>query len=188
MTRLRSNNIFCKQFTRYRGTGPGPLGEDPGRILGNSLINAPLNFANRKRRGIDTNLNYKTDFGPVAFSTDLIYTHVFQSSNYQDSTNPEFETRVLGQLGDPKDEFRWDFDFGVGPVTMGYRLRYIGPMYYNSYASLFSINGLPASDIDAFPDTRFPAITYHDIRFDFDVAKDARGNCGQVLRRRRQRA
>ncbi len=170
------DNIFCKQFTRYRGTGPGPLGEDPGRILGNSLINAPLNFANRKRRGVDTNLNYKTNFGPVSFSTDLIYTHVFQSSNYQDPTNPTFETRVLGQLGDPKDEFRWDFDFGSGPVTFGYRLRYIGPQYFNSYASLFTINGIAPSDIDAYPTTQFPAITYHDIRFDFDVAKDAKGN------------
>ncbi|MEA1071245.1 TonB-dependent receptor domain-containing protein [Sphingomonas sp. LY160] len=170
------NNIFCGQFERYRGTGPGPLGEVPGRILGNSLINAPLNFAERKRRGIDVNFAYRRDFGPIDFNTNLIYTHNFEISNFQDPTNPDFETRVLGQLGDPEDEFRWDFDFGLGPVTLGYRARYIGPMYFNTYASLFEINGLPATDVDAFPDRKFKAVSYHDLRADFDIAKDGRGN------------
>ena len=108
--------------------------------------------------------------------SNLIYTHNFESSNFQDPINPEFETRVLGQLGDPKDEFRWDFDFGFKPVTLGYRMRYIGPMFFNAYSTLFQINGLPPSDVDAFPDKRFPSVMYHDLRLDFDFDKDARGN------------
>jgi hypothetical protein len=160
---------------RYRGTGPGPLGEVPGRVLGNSLINAPLNFASRTRRGIDVNFAYRRDFGVLDFNTNLIYTHNFESSNFQDPTNPKFETRVLQQLGDPKDEFRWDFDFGIEPVTLGYRMRYIGPMYFNAYSTLFPINGLPATDIDAFPSTKFSSVMYHDLRVDFDVAEDANG-------------
>jgi len=163
------NNVFCSQFERYRGTGPGPLGEVPGRILGNSLINAPLNFAKRVRRGIDVNASYRRNIGEVAFNTNLIYTHVLENSNFQDPTNPDFETRNLGQLGDPKDEFRWDFDFGVGPVTFGYRMRYIGPMYYNTYATLFPLNGQVPTDIDAFPDTKYNSVMYHDLRLDFDV-------------------
>lgn len=170
------DNVFCQQFSRFRGPGAGPLGEDPGRLLGNSLINAPLNFASRKRRGVDTNISYQASFGPLDFATNLIYTHNFESSNFQDPTNPEFETRILGQLGDPKDEFRWDFDIGSGPVTFGYRMRYTGPMFFNTYASLFEINDLPPSDIDAFPTTRFPSVMYHDLRLDFDVASDANGN------------
>ncbi|WP_332872640.1 TonB-dependent receptor domain-containing protein [Allopontixanthobacter sediminis] len=170
------DNVFCDQFTRFRGPGAGPLGEDPGRILGNSLINAPLNFASRKRRGVDVNMSYQAKFGDVDFSTSLIYTHNLESSNFQDPTNPEFETRILGQLGDPKDEFRWDFDIGSGPVTFGYRLRYIGPMFFNAYATLFEINDLPPSDIDAFPTTKYPSVMYHDLRLDFDVARDANGN------------
>lgn len=170
------NNIFCSQFTRWAGPGTGPLGENPGRVLGNSLINAPLNFANRKRRGVDVNFAYRKDFGDIEFNTNLIYTHNLKISNFQDPTNPNFETIVLGQLGDPKDEFRWDFDFGLGDVTFGYRMRYIGPMYYNAYATLFPLNGQNPTDVDAFPDTKFPSVMYHDIRFDFDVAKDAEGN------------
>jgi outer membrane receptor protein involved in Fe transport len=168
-------NIFCGQFSRWRGPGTGPLGEVPGRILGNSLINAPLNFAARTRRGIDVNFSYRHDFGPVLFNTNLIYTHNLENSNFQDPTNPNFETRLLQQLGDPKDEFRWDFDLGFDEVTFGYRMRYIGPMYFNGYSTLFPINGLPASDIDAFPSTRFNSVMYHDIRFDFDVARNADG-------------
>ena len=170
------DNVFCQQFSRFRGPGAGPLGEDPGRLLGNSLINAPLNFASRKRRGVDTNISYQASFGPLDFATNLIYTHNFESSNFQDPTNPEFETRILGQLGDPKDEFRWDFDIGSGPITFGYRMRYTGPMFFNTYASLFEINDLPPSDIDAFPTTRFPSVMYHDLRLDFDVASDTNGN------------
>jgi outer membrane receptor protein involved in Fe transport len=169
------NNIFCGQFTRFRGPGTGPLGEIPGQVLGNSLINAPLNFAKRTRRGIDTNFSYRHDFGGLLFDTNLIYTHNFEISNFQDPTNPTFETNVLGQLGDPKDEFVWDFDFGVGPVTFGYRAHYIGPMYYNAYATLYSLNGQAPTDVDAFPNTKFPSVTYHDVRVDFDVAKDHRG-------------
>jgi outer membrane receptor protein involved in Fe transport len=168
-------NIFCAQFQRWSGPGTGPLGENPGRLLGNSLINAPLNFANRNRRGIDVNFSYRKDFGDIEFNTNLIYTHNLEISNFQDPTNPNFETRVLGQLGDPKDEFRWDFDFGYDAVTLGYRMRYIGPMFYNAYATLFEINGLPASDIDAFPDTKFNSVMYHDLRLDFDIGKDSSG-------------
>ena len=165
------NNIFCSQFQRNPGPGNGPLGEAPGRILGNSLISAPLNFAARVRRGIDVDFNYTHKFGGLDFDTSLIYVHTLTNSNYQDPTNPNVETRVLGQLGDPKDEFRWDFNFGVGPVTLGYRAHYIGPMFFASYASSYSINGLPATDVDAFPNLKFPSVWYHDVRIDFDVAK-----------------
>ena len=110
------------------------------------------------------------------FSTSLIYTHNLEISNFQDVLNPAFETRILGQLGDPKDEFRWDVDLGVGPVTLGYRMRYIGPMFFNGFATLFSLNGQNPTDIDAFPSTKFPSVMYHDLRLDIDVAKDAAGH------------
>ena len=172
------NNIYCGQFARYRGAlgTLGPGAEQPGRILGNSLISAPLNFANRKRRGIDVNFSYRKDFGDVDFSTSLIYVHVLENSNFQDPINPRFETRLLGQLGDPKDEFRWDFDLGIDAVTFGYRLRYIGPQFRNGYNTLFPLNGLPATDIDAFPDSKYPSVMYHDIRVDFNLSKDSNGN------------
>ena len=168
------NNVFCGQFARYRGAigTLGPGNEQPGRLLGNSLINAPLNFANRTRRGIDVNFSYRKDFGDLDFNTNLIYTRVLENSNFQDPINPDFETRLLGQLGDAKDEFRWDFDLGFDAVTFGYRMRYIGPMFFNGYNTLFPLNGLPATDVDAFPDTKFNSVMYHDLRVDFDIGND----------------
>jgi outer membrane receptor protein involved in Fe transport len=169
------NNVYCSQFTRFRGPGTGPLGEIPGQILGNTIISAPLNFAKRTRRGLDTNFSYRHDFGGVLFDTNLIYTHNFEISNYQDPTNPNFETRILGQLGDPKDEFVWDASLGVGPVTFGYRAHYIGPQYYAGYTTLYALNGLPPTDVDGFPHTKYPSVTYHNVRIDFDLAKDHNG-------------
>jgi len=169
-------NVFCTQFTRNLTAGTGPNGEAPGRIIENSLISAPLNFASRRRRGIDFNFAYRRDLGALDFNTSLIYTHSLENSNFQDPTNPNFETRVLQQLGDPKDEFRWDFDFGLGDVTLGYRARYIGPQLITAYSSLFPINGNPPGNIDAFSVDRFPSVMYHDIRIDVDLAKDENGN------------
>jgi outer membrane receptor protein involved in Fe transport len=169
-------NVFCTQFQRNLTNGPGPNGENPGRLIENSLISAPLNFASRRRRGVDVNFAYRHDFGPVDFNTSLIYTHQLENSNFQNPTDPTFETRILNQLGDPKDEFRWDFDFGLGDVTLGYRMRYIGPQFITAFASLFPINGLPPGNVDAFPVQRFEDVMYHDLRLDFDLAKDENGN------------
>lgn len=164
-------NVFCKQFTRFRGPGTGPFGEQPGAILGNSLIAAPLNFARRVRKGIDTQLNYETNIGrDLKFGADLIYTHNFVISNYQDPTNPDFENRILEELGDPQDEFRLDVNLTRGPITFGYRMHYIGPMYINAYEDFNRINNsdnllnLDYSDIRKYPTTY-----YHDIRVDFDL-------------------
>lgn len=170
------NNVFCTAFQRNLTAGPGPNGEGAGRVIENSLIVAPLNFAARRREGVDVNFAFRRDLGWVDFNTNLIYTHSLTNSNFQDSINPDLETRLKKQLGDPKDEFRWDFDFGFEEVTFGYRMRYIGPMYITAYSSLFPINGNPPGNIDAFPITKFPAVMYHDFRVDFDLTKDANGN------------
>ena len=169
------DNVFCSQFQRNL-TDQVVNGADPGRVLNNTLINAPVNFAARTRRGLDVNFTYRRQLGPVAFNTNLIYTHNFESSNFQDPTNPDFETRQLGQLGDPEDEFRWDFDFGFKPVTFGYRMRYIGPMLYNGFTATSSLNGLPPVDVDSFPELRYDSVFYHDIRADFDIGEEGSKN------------
>ncbi len=169
------NNLFCQAFSRWRGPGNGPNGETPGRILGNSLISAPLNFASRERKGIDLDLTYRFDIGDVKVNYNLIYTHNLKISNYQDPTNPDFENRILGELGDPKDEFRFDVDMETGPLTLGYRMRYIGPMYVTVYEDLYPLNDLPPANLDYADELFYPDIFYHDVRFSIDVAKDGEG-------------
>ncbi|HEX6374728.1 MAG TPA: TonB-dependent receptor [Allosphingosinicella sp.] len=164
------NNVFCQQFERWRGPGPGPFGEVPGEILGNSLINAPLNFASRIREGIDTQVSYRTKFDDMtSISANLIYTHNLKISNFQNALDPTFEDRVLGELGDPVDEFRFDVDLRHGPFTLGYRMHYIGSQWTSTYESFNSLNGLPPGNSDAVEVRKYPAVTYHDLRFQWDI-------------------
>jgi outer membrane receptor protein involved in Fe transport len=170
-------NIFCSQFQRYTGTAnPGPGGEQPGRILNNSLISAPLNFAARTRRGIDVNFNYRVNLSAdVRFTSNVIYTHNLQISNFEDPTNPTFENQILQELGDPKDEFRWDADLSYRNFVFGYRMRYIGPMWTGAAENFVevpgacTVNGCPPFNIDATAPRRFPAVFYHDVRFEWNI-------------------
>lgn len=175
-------NPFCGQFQRWAGPGVGPNGEQPGAILGNTLINAPLNFAARKRRGIDTQVTYRTNLSDdVRLSTNLIWTRNLQISNFQSSTDPTFEDRLMDELGDPKNEFRWDTDLTVGNFVVGYRMRYIGPMYTTSYESFNELQGRPAQNIDAFAIEQFPEVFYHDVRFELNVPEGGIGKSMQFF-------
>ena len=145
---LPQPNIFCPQFARNRGPGNGPLGETPGRILGNTITQRPFNYARLVREGIDVNVNYRTTLGPVQLQTALIYTHNITNSNYLDSTQPDFENIILGELGDPADEFRFDLDLTYGQFMLGYQMRFVGPQYPNLAEDY---NGVNAGLIGATP-------------------------------------
>jgi outer membrane receptor protein involved in Fe transport len=164
------DNLFCRNFTRYRGSAPGPLGEIPGQILGNSLIQAPLNFAKRVRRGIDTQVNYRTGlFSGIRLSTNLIYTHVIKSSNYVNPQDPNFEDRLLTELGFPDDEFVWDVDLKKGPFTLGYRMHYLSAMYLNFFEDFNSLQGRAPQNADYADRQKYPAVMYHGLRGQLDL-------------------
>ncbi len=159
------NNQFCAQFERNAGPGLGPDGEQPGEILTGSLIEGPLNFAKRQRRGVDVDLSYHHQVGVNTFlNARLYYTHVIKASNFTDPTNPSFEDVLRGELGDPKDEFVFDMDVTVGKVTFGYGAHYIGPMYLGDYENYYPLNDLPPQNPDGYPRMTFPGVLYHDFR------------------------
>ncbi len=171
-------NVFCTLFQRYLGSGPGPLGEVTGQIKGNTLIQAGVNFAARVRRGIDVNLAYRTDIASnVKLNTNVIYTHSLQVSNFENPALPKFENRVLSELGDPKDEFRWDTDVSFGAVTLGYRLHYIGKMFTSTYENFNALDsacttaGCPPLNLDVVGIREYPETFYHDLRLGFTLNK-----------------
>jgi hypothetical protein len=172
------NNPFCSQFTRNRTGATNSTNDLSGRVVSNSLIQSPLNFASRQRRGIDVNLNYRANLGSdVRLNTSVIYTHNLKISNYQDQTNPSFENRILGELGDPVDEFRADIDLSVGRFTLGYRMHFIGPMYVNTYENFNGLNAgqigetpVGGDDADFYSSHKYPTVTYSDIRMEWNVA------------------
>ena len=170
------NNVFCGLFQRYLGPTPGPLGEVQGQVLGNTLLQAGVNFAARKRRGIDFNLAYRTSLSEsVKIDTHVLWTHSLQVSNFENPALPDFENRILGELGDPKNEVRWDVDLTYNKVTLGYRLRYIGPMFTSAYEnfrelpSACTAAGCPPLNLDAVEVAEYPAVFYHDVRFEYNV-------------------
>jgi outer membrane receptor protein involved in Fe transport len=171
------NNVFCSLFERNRGTTADPFGQQPGEILGNTLIQAGVNFAARRREGIDVNANYRTNVGDLfRLNTNLIYTHNIQISNFENPALPNFENRILSELGDPKDEFRWDTDLTHGPFTFGYRMRYIGPMFTSLYENFNELPGActtvcPPNNLDVADPIKYKSVFYHDIRFELELKK-----------------
>lgn len=178
-----TSNVFCSAFSRFAGPGTGPNGERPGAVLGNSLIVAPLNFAKREAAGVDVNVQYRTRLSKdVTLGTNLIYVHTLKRSNFEDPTNPNFENRLLSEVGDPQDEFRLDVDLGYRNFTFGYRLRFIGRQFTAAYeSSRGGINGLPAANTDAFASEQYPIVTYSDFRIEWNVDSKA-GDASKGLR------
>jgi len=176
-------NQYCALFTRWRGPGIGSLGEQPGQILGNSLIQAGVNFAGRVRRGVDLNANYRARLGSkVTLDTGLIWVHTLKNSNYNDPTNPKLEDRILGELGDPQDEGRLDVDLKIGKVTFGYNMHYIGSMFVDFFEdwnalpaacppgqSTPGVGGCPPNNSDFADIRKYPAVSYHGFRFQWDT-------------------
>ena len=163
-------NPFCTSFHRYRGSSTGPFGEVAGQILGNSLVTAPFNFAKRVRSGIDTQLAYASDLGDgFSLKAELFYSHMFKSSNYENPTLPDFENRLLGELGDPVDEFRLALNLSKGPVTFGYEMHFIGPMWIGAYEDFSALQDRPAQDADFAEIAKYPSVAYHNISFEWDM-------------------
>jgi outer membrane receptor protein involved in Fe transport len=177
------SNVYCGLFTRFRGPGTGPNGEQPGDVLGNSLIQSGVNFAKRIRRGIDINANYRARLGSkVVLDSSLIWVHGIKSSNYNNPSLPNQEDRILSELGDPDNEGRLDLDLKVGNVTFGYNGHYIAPMYVDTAEDFIAVpaacppgqttpgvGGCPPTNIDFAENHKYQAITYHGIRVQWDT-------------------
>jgi outer membrane receptor protein involved in Fe transport len=165
------NNQYCALFNR-QGAGTGPFGETTGQILENNLRSGPLNYAKLKVRGIDAELAYQGNIGNLGrLSTRAIYTHNFRNDSYLDPSNPNYRDQALGELGFPMDEAQWSVDFNTGPVTLGYKMRYIGKMTYATWEATHSVQGRPPADADYADVVWYPQVFLHNIRAQFDVGK-----------------
>lgn len=166
------NNQFCALFQRYRGavgtTGPGS--EVPGQILQADAQIIPLNYAARTVRGIDVDLAYSRSFGEnTRLNARLIYTHLFERSNFEDPSRPTFENRILGELGDPQDEFRFTTDLKFGDYTLGYTMQYIGPQVLNLYEDTNPLQDRAPQNADYADRVGYDGVFYHDVRFGAEI-------------------
>jgi len=163
-------NQFCAAFQRNPGPGNGPHGEKPGRILEGSLQLTPLNYAALKVRGIDAEIAYRKRIGRLGLlDSKLTYTHYFQQDSFLDPTNPAHAVQSLQTLGSPKNSFLFNGDFKTGPVTFGYKLRYLDHMLTSTYENFFSKNGQPPQNPDVNNIEWYHSRWYHNVRVGIDV-------------------
>lgn len=162
------NNPFCGLFQRA-GSGGGPRGEEPFRILEGSLLQSSANFAKLKVRGIDTQLNYVRTLPIGRLQVQALWTHVLKNESYTNPADPTFKDVILNELGDPKDQVNVDVNLKKGRWQLGYRNRWIGRMYLNTYEDYNSVNGLPPQNTDYAPIKMYPTMMYHDARIAYDI-------------------
>ena len=167
---------LCNSFQRNLTGNTGAFGELPGQIAFYTTVQGPQNFAKRIRRGLDVEAAYRTNLNEtVNLSARVIYTHTFQNSNFENPTLPDFANRLLSEVGDPRNEFRANVDLGLGPLTIGYTLRYIGPQLTSTYENFNALNSQLALNADAFDIQSYGSVLYHSVRFDYGVlARDGK--------------
>ncbi len=164
------NNQFCGLFTRDTTVGP-----NSAEYVENSLHVTPLNYAKLKVKGIDFDIAYQRHFDHVGdLSIRGIYTLSLTNSNFLDPTSPNFEDRVLSELGQPRNKFTINVGLKTGPIVLSYKMRYIGPMYNGTYEDYNSLQGRPPTDPYAYSSRYhlYPSVFYHDARIEFDAGQN----------------
>jgi outer membrane receptor protein involved in Fe transport len=172
------DNPFCAVFDRA-GPGGGPNGEQPGRIIEGSLLQSSLNFASLTARGIDAELAYRRQLEGVGrLDLRLQYTHNFERRNFTDPTDPNRADVQLLELGNPRDEFILRTDLKSGPLSLGYKMRYIGKMLntiavgIGEYEDVFPVQGRPPRNADFASEQFTDEVFYHDVRLGYDVGRE----------------
>jgi outer membrane receptor protein involved in Fe transport len=163
------SNQFCSLFERSGASG-GPNGEQAFQIIEGTLLESTANFAKLKARGIDTALNYRHAFDWGTLNLGVNWTRTLQRDDFTNPDDPDFKDRILGELGDPKNEVNLNSSLKIGRATIGYQLRWIDKMYLNTYEDYNELNGLPAQNTDFFSTAKYPDVFYHDVRFDFEAS------------------
>ncbi len=163
------NNQFCSLFQRA-GAGGGPNGEAPFQILEGSLIQTSQNYAKLKARGIDAQLDYRYTDGDWTFTLGGLYTRVLQRDEFLNPASPDFKNRILGELGDPKNQVNVNVSAKYKSVTVGYQFRWIDKMYLNTYEDFNELNGLPPQNLDYASVQKYPSVAYIDLRAQVDIS------------------
>jgi len=159
-------NQFCGLFSR---SGAGAT--DPFRIVEGSLLAIPLNYAGLRTRGIDAQVSYSKKVGQVRFSTEVIYTHVFENTSFLDPTQPGFGNTVIGELGDPVDQFNWDVDFRTDHWFLHSQLRYLSAQSVSTYEATNAFQGRAPENADVSSPLNYPAVAYVSLRTGVTVKK-----------------
>ena len=157
------SNPFCSLFQRAGASGAAS-GEVPYQIIGGSLLQAPVNYASLKVRGIDVDLNYSHRFGGVNLNSHIVYTHSLENTSFLDPNDPTFGDTANGELGSPRDAANWNLNADFGTFFVSYQLRYLSSMLIGAYEDQFPFEGRPPQNADAADVLKYPEVFYNDVR------------------------
>ncbi|PZT87161.1 MAG: TonB-dependent receptor [Citromicrobium sp.] len=178
------DNVYCSTVQRDPNTG---LFIEP------AVLSSGINFARRKTRGIDFDLQYGHTFdNDHSMSLRVIATHLLDLDFFEDPADSEAPNRVKGELGDPTWAGSFSANYDIGPVDLTWSMRFLDKMAKGSYESFNSYTGrcpadgstgytggtctpgeiatLDPSNIDQFEDPWFPIKVYHNVRLNFEVS------------------
>ena len=96
---------------------------------------------------------------------------VLQRDEFLNPADPTFKNRILGELGDPKNQVNVNLSAKYKNVTFGYQFRWIDKMYLNTYEDFNGLNGLPPQNLDYASVQKYPSVAYVDIRAAVDVSE-----------------
>ena len=156
------DNAFCDVINRI---------PESGLFAPVALVTSGFNYARQETEGLDLDLSYETELANShRLTARLLATRVFELNNFLDPENPEVPNRALGELGDPEVALNLDLGYGIGDLTLGYRLSYVNGQTIGFYEEQHAFNGNPPTDADIYPRKRYPSAAIHAIRGEYSFS------------------
>jgi outer membrane receptor protein involved in Fe transport len=160
------SNIFCPLVFRdpatnlFYANGNGPIG--------GGILQSTLNYASRKARGVDAEIDYSFQWDGVGnFNTRFLGTYVRQRDNFPFLDQPNRADQLLEELGDPKYAFNFDLGYRRDNLAITYGMRWLESQYVDFIENIRSVSGLPPQNPD-FSDIAWTgSVMYHDLRVEY---------------------
>ena len=144
---------------------------ETGLLQSPALISAGVNFAKFVAKGIDFELAYRKNFANGhRLNFRGIATRVLERSNFTSPTNPDFEDRILQELGDPKWAANASVTYGIGRFDLRYTVNYIGKATIGAWEQYNELQGRPPTNPDFTAEKWYGDAFYHAIRLNTEVA------------------
>jgi outer membrane receptor protein involved in Fe transport len=167
------NNQFCALL--FPRDNFGLFGSPAG-------IQQSFNFAKQKSRGIDFDLSYRRRFANGnRLNLRGFATYTLERTNFPDILNPDFQDRILSELGDPVFSGTMIAGYGIGKFDLQWTMRYIGSMTDFSYEDTHTFSGgcttqggvqsCPPFNSDVADHPNTGSVFYHDVRLNYTLNK-----------------
>lgn len=166
------DNQFCRAiFRRPDGTFAGQsniihAGETITLpVIGPSFRQGPFNYAKQRTTGIDMDLAYTLPTnGDWRLNGRVILAYLIRRDLCTNIDDPNFRTRVMSTLGNPRWAFNGRVNLGYREFDLTYAMRFVDRMTIGAWNTQNAIDGRPPTNADAFPFIYYPSVSYHDLR------------------------